>query len=126
MKFSIEINFKGKQLKLLSLVKLHSIRVVFHFLFTRSFLIMRSHTSWTSICFERYNELDLFTYLRYIYKVLTDLRKFEVVKCFSRYNKKKRVFNFFLSKEPGTKPKELKAFLHNSCSLKTKSSNNLM
>lgn len=88
VKEQLKLTFKGKQFKLLSLVKLHySLReeLFSSFWIYEKFLNNEeSHLlpdkRWLSV-FERYNELDLFTYLRYIYKVLTGfgLKKFKAV-----------------------------------------------
>lgn len=88
VKEQLKSTFKGKQFKLLSLVKLHySLREELFSTFWVYEKFLNSEEShllpdkrWLSV-FERYNELDLFTYLRYIYKVLTGfgLRKFEAV-----------------------------------------------
>ena len=88
VKERLKSTFKGEQFKLLSLVALHhSLREE---LFTTFWVYEKflnneeSHLlpdkRWLSV-FERYNELDFFTYLRYIYKVLTGfgLRKFKAV-----------------------------------------------
>ena len=88
IKRGLQETFKGKQFKLLSLVKLHySLREELFSTFWVYEKFLNNEEShllpdkrWLSV-FERYNELDLFTYLRYIYKVLTGfgLRKFEAV-----------------------------------------------
>lgn len=88
VKEQLKSTFKGKQFKLLSLVKLHySLREELFSTFWVYEKFLNNEEShllpdkrWLSV-FERYNELDLFTYLRYIYKVLTGfgLRKFEAV-----------------------------------------------
>lgn len=88
IKRGLQETFKGKQFKLLSLVKLHySLREELFSTFWVYEKFLNNEEShllpdkrWLSV-FERYNELDLFTYLRYIYKVLTGfgLRKFKAV-----------------------------------------------
>ena len=88
VKEQLKLTFKGKQFKLLSLVKLHySLREELFSSFWVYEKFLNNEEShllpdkrWLSV-FERYNELDLFTYLRYIYKVLTGfgLRKFKAV-----------------------------------------------
>lgn len=88
IKRRLQETFKGKQFKLLSLVKLHySLREELFSTFWVYEKFLNNEEShllpekrWLSV-FERYNELDLFTYLRYIYKVLTGfgLRKFKAV-----------------------------------------------
>lgn len=88
VKERLKSTFKGKQFKLLSLVKLHySLREELFSTFWVYEKFLNNEEShllpekrWLSV-FERYNELDLFTYLRYIYKVLTGfgLRKFKAV-----------------------------------------------
>lgn len=88
VKGRLKSTFKGKQFELLSLVKLHySLREELFSTFWVYEKFLNNEEShllpdkrWLSV-FERYNELDLFTYLRYIYKVLTGfgLRKFEAV-----------------------------------------------
>lgn len=87
-KEQLKSTFKGEQFKLLNLVKLHhSLREELFSTFWVYKKFLNNEEShllpdkrWLSI-FERYNELDLFTYLRYIYKVLTGfgLKKFEAV-----------------------------------------------
>ena len=88
IKRGLQETFKGKQFKLLSLVKLHyclreelfSTFWVYEKFLNNEESHLLPGKRWLSV-FERYNELDLFTYLRYIYKVLTGfwLRKFEAV-----------------------------------------------
>lgn len=88
IKRGLQETFKGEQFKLLNLVKLHhSLREELFSTFWVYEKFLNNEEShllpdkrWLSI-FERYNELDLFTYLRYIYKVLTGfgLKKFEAV-----------------------------------------------
>ena len=88
VKERLKSTFKGEQFKLLNLVKLHhSLREELFSTFWVYEKFLNNEEShllpdkrWLSI-FERYNELDLFTYLRYIYKVLTGfgLKKFEAV-----------------------------------------------
>ena len=88
IKRRLQETFKGKQFKLLSLVKLHySLREELFSTFWVYEKFLNNEEShllpdkrWLSV-FERYNELDLFTYLRYIYKILTGfgLRKFKAV-----------------------------------------------
>lgn len=88
IKRRLQETFKGKQFKLLSLVKLHySLREELFSTFWVYEKFLNNEGShllpdkrWLYV-FERYNELDLFTYLRYIYKVLTGfgLRKFKAV-----------------------------------------------
>ena len=88
IKRRLQETFKGEQFKLLNLVKLHhSLREELFSTFWVYEKFLNNEEShllpdkrWLSI-FERYNELDLFTYLRYIYKVLTGfgLKKFEAV-----------------------------------------------
>ena len=88
IKRGLQETFKGKQFKLLSLVKLHyclreelfSTFWVYEKFLNKEESHLLPDKRWLSV-FERYNELDLFTYLKYIYKVLTGfgLRKFEAV-----------------------------------------------
>ena len=88
VKFQLKSTFKGEQFKLLSLVKLHyclreelfSTFWVYEKFLNKEESHLLPDKRWLSV-FERYNELDLFTYLRYSYKVLTGfgLRKFKAV-----------------------------------------------
>ena len=88
VKEQLKLTFKGKQFKLLSLVKLHyalreelfSTFWVYEKFLNKEESHLLPDKRWLSV-FERYNELDLFTYLRYIYKVLTGfgLKKFKAV-----------------------------------------------
>ena len=88
IKRGLQETFKGKQFKLLSLVKLHyclreelfSTFWVYEKFLNNEESHLLPDKRWLSV-FERYNELDLFTYLKYIYKVLTGfgLRKFKAV-----------------------------------------------
>ena len=88
IKRRLQETFKGKQFKLLSLAKLHyclreelfSTFWVYEKFLNKEESHLLPDKRWLSV-FERYNELDLFTYLRYSYKVLTGfgLRKFKAV-----------------------------------------------
>ena len=88
VKGRLKSTFKGKQFELLRLVKLHySLREELFSTFWVYEKFLNNEEShllpdkrWLSV-FERYNELDLFTYLRYIYKALTGfgLKKFKAV-----------------------------------------------